>query len=120
VLPSPAAVTGASAMTQLRDVRYCEVIPSVQKGTTVSSYVYNTLGFNDCPPEQWSVLTADEVNQEYGSQSAQLNGPRHWTIDALSASGQRGNQPSGNSSTFPTRCSATRCGPTMQESRSFC
>jgi len=27
-----------------------------------------------------------DVNQEFGSQSAQLNGARHWVLDAISAS----------------------------------
>jgi hypothetical protein len=62
-------------------VRYCEVIPAVTEGDTVTSTVYNTLGYNNCPERQWKDLTEDIVNQEYGSQSAQLNGPRHWVID---------------------------------------
>jgi hypothetical protein len=70
-----------SAPPPLRDVRYCEVIPAVTSGGTVTSTVYNTLGFNNCPERQWNNLTEDMVNQEYGSQSAQLNGPRHWVID---------------------------------------
>jgi hypothetical protein len=49
--------------------------------------VYNTLGLNYCPPEKWNALTEQEVNQEFGSQSVQLNGPRHWVIDSLLASG---------------------------------
>jgi hypothetical protein len=32
-------------------------------------------------------LTEDEVNQEYGSQSAELNGPRHWVLDPIEGSG---------------------------------
>jgi hypothetical protein len=59
----------------------------VQTGSTVTTYVYNTLGLNYCPPQQWNALTEQEVNQEFGSQSAQLNGPRHWVIDSLQASG---------------------------------
>ena len=66
---------------ELSDVRYCEVIPAVTTGDPVISTVYNTLGYNNCPERQWSDLTEDTVNQEYGSQSAQLNGPRHWVID---------------------------------------
>src|SRR6478752_2177413 len=78
--------TGGSAFAQppptspttqeLRNVRYCEVIPSVQNGSTVTSYIYNTLGFNKCPPRKWNKLTEAEVNQEFGSQKAKLNGPR--------------------------------------------
>jgi hypothetical protein len=71
---------------ELRDFRYCEVIPTKVDGDSQTSYVYNTLGYNLCPPDQWNALTEDEVNQEYGSQSAQLNGPRHWVIDSAQGS----------------------------------
>ena len=94
-LASTAASASASAQPQptspanqeLRDARYCEVIPSVQKGSTVTSYVYNTLGFNNCPPGKWNKLTEAEVNQEFGSQKAQLNGPRHWVLDHIQSTG---------------------------------
>jgi len=85
---SSSAATGGSTPSDLRDVRYCEVIPSVTQGDTTTTYVYNTLGLNDCPPELWNSLTEADVNQEFGSQSAQLNGPRHWVMDAISASGE--------------------------------
>jgi hypothetical protein len=90
--PATASATASTSPTpsttqNLRDVRYCEVIPSVQSGSIVTSYVYNTLGLNNCPPGRWNALTENEVNQEFGSQSAKLNGPRHWVIDSLMASG---------------------------------
>jgi hypothetical protein len=72
---------------ELRNTRYCEVLASVQTGATITTYVYSTLGFNECPAEQWNALTVDEVNAEFGSQSADLNGPRYWVLDSLSASG---------------------------------
>jgi hypothetical protein len=82
-------ITGGDQMAppQLRDVRYCEVIPSVTQGSTVLTSVYNTLGYNACPPVKWAALTEDEVNRAFGSQSAKLNGPRHWVIDSAQASG---------------------------------
>ena len=103
--PSPAAATGhaptpataspaasptstaAAQPQELRDVRYCEVIPSVQSGSTVTTYVYNTLSYNNCPRGQWSALTEAEVNQEFGSQKAELNGPRHFVMDHAQATG---------------------------------
>lgn len=75
------------AKQELRNDRYCEVIPSVQNGSTVTSYIYNTLGFNHCPPGKWKKLTEAEVNQEFGSQKAQLNGPRHWVLDHIQSTG---------------------------------
>ena len=43
-------------------------------------------------------LTEDQVDQEYGSQSAKLNGPRHWVIDAAQSTG--GNSSSTKTFTF--------------------
>jgi hypothetical protein len=71
----------------LRDVRYCEVLPSITDSSTVTTFVYNTLGYNNCPPIRWAALTEDRVNREFGSQSAKLNGPRHWVLDTIRASG---------------------------------
>ena len=84
---SAAPPTSSTDTNKLRNVRYCEVIPSVVNGPTTTSYVYNTLTFNRCPARQWAKLTEAEVNQEFGSQSAQLNGPRHWVLDEIQASG---------------------------------
>jgi len=79
--------TASSAPQELRNYRYCEVIPSVQSGSTVTSYIYNTTGFNHCPPGKWAKLTQQEVNDEFGSQKAQLNGPRHWVLDRIESTG---------------------------------
>ena len=85
---APAAESSAQAPSELRDYRYCEVIPSVTEGDTTTTYVWNTTGSNLCPPELWNSITEAEVNQEFGSQSAQLNGPRHWVMDSISATGE--------------------------------
>jgi hypothetical protein len=83
-----AAETGQPSVSQeLRDVRYCEIIPVTRKGRTLTAWVYNTLGLNDCPAAEWDVLTEEQVNEAYGSVSAKLNGPRYWVIDKLVASG---------------------------------
>jgi hypothetical protein len=84
---APIADASADEFTGLRNQRYCEVIPSVVQGSSVTTYVYNTQGLNLCPAAQWDALTEAEVNQEYGSQSAQLNGPRYWMMDELEGSG---------------------------------
>ena len=79
--------SGQSVAENLRDVRYCEIIPVTRTGVTLTSWVYNTLGLNDCPAAEWNALTEDEVNKEYGSVAAKLNGPRYWVIDKLVGSG---------------------------------
>lgn len=85
--PAAHAAAGSNDTTNLRDVRYCEIIPSVVGATTTTTYVYNTLTFSRCPRGQWSQITEGLVNREFGSQSAQLNGPRHWVMDEIHASG---------------------------------
>jgi hypothetical protein len=82
---SPA--TRQSVPEELRDVRYCEIIPVTRKGHTLTAWVYNTLGLNDCPAGEWDALTEEQVNEAYGSVSAKLNGPRYWVMDKLVVSG---------------------------------
>jgi hypothetical protein len=84
---STATASDKQSSRELRDVRYCEVIPSVVEGSTVTTSIYNTLGYNACPAGQWAALTEDKVNREFGSQLAKLNGPRHWVLDGIQASG---------------------------------
>lgn len=79
--------TGQSVSKELRDVRYCEIIPVTREGVTLTAWVYNTLGLNDCPAAEWDALTEDEVNEAYGSVSAKLNGPRYWVLDQIVGSG---------------------------------
>ena len=79
--------TGQSVPAELRNARYCEVIPVTRERRTLTSWVYNTLGLNDCPAAEWDALTEEEVNEEFGSIAAKLNGPRYWVIDKLVGSG---------------------------------
>ena len=98
---SPAASPTSAAATssqELRDVRYCEVIPSVQKGSTVTTSVYNTLSYSNCPRAKWHQLTEAEVNKEFGSQKAQLNGPRYFVMDHAQSTGSASS--SGKTFTF--------------------
>ncbi|HET6975332.1 MAG TPA: hypothetical protein VFI24_03340, partial [Pyrinomonadaceae bacterium] len=79
-----------SVASNLRNVRYCEVLPvTVDKGThTQTMWVYNTLCLNDCPSNEWDALTNEEVVKEYKTENpdtvaAKLNGPRYWVMDRL-------------------------------------
>ncbi len=89
ITPPVASTTAASSSVpeELRNVRYCEVIPVTRKGATLTAWVYNTLGLNDCPAAEWDALTEETVNEAYPSEAAKLNGPRYWVIDKLVASG---------------------------------
>ncbi|HEX6370752.1 MAG TPA: hypothetical protein VF006_17680 [Longimicrobium sp.] len=80
--------TSESTPRNLRNARYCEVIPVTRERNELTSWVYNTLGLNDCPECEWKALTEEQVNQEYGSVAAKLNGPRYWVINELVVSGE--------------------------------
>ena len=94
--PSNASASGGASSTSagtappqtgLRDARYCEIIPTWTQGNTVTTKVYNTLSYNDCPAVRWNAITERQVNGELGSESAKWNGPRHWVMDTIQASG---------------------------------
>jgi hypothetical protein len=87
------AADAGNASEQLRDQRYCEIIPATRDKATISSEVYNTLGLNDCPAEVWVTITEDTVNEEYGSLQAKINGPRHWMMDTIIGKGQTVDSP---------------------------
>jgi hypothetical protein len=74
-------------LTGLHNARYCEVIPVTREKNVNKAEVFNTIGLNDCPAETWDAITEEAVNKAYGSNQAQLNGPRYWVIGELGASG---------------------------------
>jgi hypothetical protein len=84
------AITPTQSMPvpdDLRDWRYCEVIPVFQDGTTLNVEVYNTLGLNDCPADPWTKLNAEAMAKQYSAKLVKLNGPRHWVINKLVGGG---------------------------------
>ena len=86
----PAAAQNAPAIvipSDLRNVRYCEVITVDRERLTFHVAVYNTLGLNFCPAEQWAKLDARALAKQLDVSRVKLNGPRYWTIDGIEASG---------------------------------
>jgi hypothetical protein len=67
----------------VRNSRYCEVLVGFLSGSAVNIDVYSTVGLNDCPENQWSTITTDEVTGEFAADVVILNGPRYWTIDGF-------------------------------------
>ena len=90
--------------TDLRNYRYCEVLPAFAHGDRICVEVYNTLGFNDCPEQDWAALEADALVSELGAENVFLNGPRHWVINGAVGDAD------------PTRAKIARFG-TLQMSR---
>lgn len=70
----------------LRDARYCEILLFQGRGNNISGCVYNTLGLNDCPQDQWEELDASELKRQYGASAVVLNGPRHFIMDRTTLS----------------------------------
>lgn len=64
-----------------RDTRYCEVIPLTFEGFDIHADVYNTVGFNDCPQEEWERLDEEAIAADLGTDLVLLNGPRYFIFD---------------------------------------
>jgi len=78
---------GKHMIEDVRDARYCEIIPVVRRGIYFIGTVYNTLGLNDCPPEVWEKITETAMKKRFGAMMAVLNGPRHFVMVAIGAAG---------------------------------
>ncbi|HEX2914953.1 MAG TPA: hypothetical protein VH186_29435 [Chloroflexia bacterium] len=87
VTTAPTTPVGAASTKQLRNLRYCEVIPLYQESGGLEQYVYNTQGLNDCPADAWKALNANDLAKSLGAVKVFLNGPRYWMMDQIIASG---------------------------------
>jgi len=70
-------------ISDMRNVRYGEVLLVFAKDDTLVAEVYGTQMLNDCPAELWDTLNAEDIAKERGALFAKLNGPRHWCLDGL-------------------------------------
>lgn len=70
-------------VSDLRGVRYGEVLAAFARDDRIEAEVYGTQMLNDCPQELWGTLDADAIAAEMGAVLVKLNGPRHWMIDGL-------------------------------------
>ena len=91
-IPSITADQRLPVPPDLRGSRYCEVIPLFWRGLELEAEVYNTIGLNDCPPEQWSRLDGHQLAKRFGAVQVKLNGPRYWLMNRIEA--LAGNVPS--------------------------
>ncbi|NND66309.1 MAG: hypothetical protein HKN19_01865, partial [Halioglobus sp.] len=67
----------------LYNLRYCEVLLFLAGASGFQAEVYNSLGLNACPQEQWDALDADAIAAEFGAVLAGKNGPRFWVLDLI-------------------------------------
>jgi hypothetical protein len=70
-------------VSDLRGIRYGEVIAVFVRDAGLEAEVYGTQMLNDCPEELWATLDAEAIAAEMGAVAVKLNGPRHWMIDGL-------------------------------------
>jgi len=82
---SPAPAGGKS---DVRNARYCELIPVVRDGLHFVATVYNTLGLNDCPAALWDTLSEAAMKQRFGAVEVVLNGPRYFLMDTIVGEGE--------------------------------
>ncbi len=70
-------------ISDMRGVRYGEILAVSAKGTTLEAEVWGTQMLNDCPQELWDTLDAGQIAEELGALLVKLNGPRYWVLDGL-------------------------------------
>jgi hypothetical protein len=73
----------ARLISDMRGVRYGEVLAVFVDGEQLRAEVYGTQMLNDCPQELWATLDAATIAAEMGATFVKLNGPRHWVLDGL-------------------------------------
>lgn len=81
---SIASSMGLAQISDLRGQRYCEVLigeGKLLKGITLD--VYNTIGLNLCPQEEWAKLSEKKIKKKWHADFVKLNGPRFWTMDSM-------------------------------------
>jgi hypothetical protein len=66
--------------TNLRNVRYCEILVANRHGRSAIASVYNTLGLNDCPETNRAALKADKLKTGLQATTVVLKGPRYFTM----------------------------------------
>lgn len=71
----------------IRNYRYCEIIPVFRSGVTFHVEVYNTIGLNECPAELWNELEEEALVEAYDAAAVKINGPRYWVINRIAGGG---------------------------------
>jgi hypothetical protein len=65
----------------MRGARYGEIFVITGHLNHLRGAVYNTLGLNECPQEQWNALDPDQIKQETKARAIVMNGPRYFLMD---------------------------------------
>ena len=70
-------------ISDVRGVRYGEVICAFLRDGRFEAEVYGTQFLNECPQDLWDGLDATAIAGEMGAVAVKLNGPRRWTLDGM-------------------------------------
>ncbi len=77
------SATTPRLISDMRGVRYGEVLAVFMRVGGLQAEVYGTQMLNDCPQELWETLDPTSIAAELGAAFVKLNGPRHWMLDGL-------------------------------------
>ena len=75
--------TAPRLISDMRGVRYGEVLAVFLRDGGLHAEVYGTQMLNDCPQDLWDALDPAGIAAELGALAVKLNGPRHWMLDGL-------------------------------------
>ena len=81
--PSGNGAAKVNSVDDLRGDRYCELLAVTKHQGGFRATVWGTQELNDCPPSVWDAVDTGAVADELGATAVLRNGPRWWTIDAL-------------------------------------
>ena len=67
----------------VRGKRYCEIFIFSGGLTDLTATVYNTLGCNEFPEDQWKAIDKQELKKEFSAKEIIMNGPRYFMMDKI-------------------------------------
>lgn len=73
----------ARLVSDMRGVRYGEVLAVHLRDGSLEAEVYGTQMLNDCPQELWDGLDPVAIAADLGAAMIKLNGPRYWVLDGF-------------------------------------
>lgn len=80
-LAASTTTTRPAAGSEMRGLRYCEILLLSRNDAGLVAEVYNTYPLNDCPTELWAALDTAAIAESAGVPFALANGPRFWLMD---------------------------------------
>ena len=61
------------------------MLTRINQGFDISLEVYNTINYNECPEGDWESLDVNQIEDEFQTPFARLNGPRYTIMDSISS-----------------------------------